>query len=135
MQWLINLVAEKVIAEIGVPPCYVDRGDPAEPDFEDTDLIVPTDWRELDLSGIVPAGAVAVHLRTWLQHTTARNYIQFRKHGNTNDINAFTSITQAANTYIFFDGAVGLDEDRKVDYKVVGEDWTIIFITVAGWWL
>ena len=58
---------------------YVDRGDPSSWDFQEGDLTTDNTWRDLDLSSIVPSGAVAVHLYVLIKDDTANKNIKFRK--------------------------------------------------------
>jgi len=135
MQWLIDLIAEKVIATIGIPPTYIDRGDPAIFDFLKTDLTQDGAWHELDLSAIVPAGAVAVNVHLTIEHVDVHRAAFLRKHGNANNFGIVGQRTQVSNKTIEKDGCVAISSDRKIDYFFEAPAWLIITMTITGWWL
>ena len=63
MQWLIDIIAEKVKNEIGIPPVFVDRGDVPFWDIDDFSTLFDNAWHTIDLSLIVPEGTSAILLR------------------------------------------------------------------------
>lgn len=112
---------------------YVNRGDPAVPDFTDTDLIIDNNWHELDLSAIVPeAGANhLVHLRIDFGGTGATLEGWLRERGNANTENAERYITRDEATHSR-SGLVMTDTQRKIQYRVwIGMN--TFNITVRGW--
>lgn len=135
MQWLVDLVAEQVIATIGIPPVYIDRGDPAVTDFDFAYFSVTNAWTEFDLSAIVPAGAKAVNLTCTLRATSINRKIQFRRHENVNDKSRSRMFTQVANQFITKDLVIACDENRKLDYfrDLIGINSASV--DVKGWWL
>lgn len=131
MQWLIDLI----ISRIGIPPVFIDRGDPAEIDFGIDDFTRDGVWHELDLSTIVPAGATAVLISVWLKNTETDKFFMLRKHGNTETWSSSVIATQVSNVYFGCDFVCVIDADRKADYLVSINGWTEIYFTVKGWWL
>lgn len=130
MQWLIDLVIEA----IGIPPTFIDRGDPAAPDFDATDLTKDAAWHELDLSAIVPEGATAVTLAILTHAAAVQNQLYFRRAGNTDAVNIAAVTTVIVGLLQTNDFVVAVDEDRKIEYSLTALNWNIIFITVKGWW-
>jgi hypothetical protein len=115
--------------------CFVDRGDPAGPDFREWDLDQDSAFHDLDLSGIVPAGAKAVYLRVVVEAAGGSNrYIALRKKGNVNSGNMPSLRTQAAGAYNDQSVFVICDSNRVIQYFVDG-GFTLDFIsiTVMGW--
>ncbi len=114
---------------------FVDRGDPAAHDFIKTDFTRDGAWHELDLSGIVPAGAKAVSLALTIRSSTVMALCKFRTKGNANEINRSMAWTQVANIWVGNDLVVPLSSDRKIEYNIANIVWTFIKLNVKGWWL
>jgi len=118
---------------------YVDRGDPSEHDFAETGskAVLNTDgnWHDLDLSSIVPAGATTVNLRLDVQDDQNGSWIQLRKKGNSYDINVAVLSSQVANIKNYGDVVVSCNADRVIEYQSVNVAFTVIRITVKGWWI
>jgi len=114
---------------------FVDRGDPAAFDRTVADFTVDNSWHDLDLSAIVPAGAVAVVLKLQLKTGLPEKYIYFRKNGNVNNYNVSFLNTQVTNIWVGGDLIVAVDTARKVEYMATAYGWTAINLVVAGWWL
>jgi len=131
MQWLIDLIIE----EIGVPPCFIDRGDPAVVDYVVGDLVIDNDWHDLDLSAIVPENAKGVVIHTLLTTQQVGLNFNLRKKGNTNAINISQAWSAVAFESFSPDMTVPCDENRKIQYKVWPGNWLILQLTVKGWWL
>lgn len=131
MQWLIDLVIEA----IGIPPVYIDRGDPNGHDYDENSLAVRNVWTELDLSAIVPAGAQAVNVDMSVNATSVNRKFRLRRHGNIFGTASRRIRTQAAGVAFDGGGAVAIDNDRKIDYNIDLIGITVIRMTVLGWWL
>ena len=127
-----NLFMRKAMK--GEIPMYVDRGDPAAYDFTLTDFTTDETWRDLDLSGIVPSGAAAVHLRVEVADNTKESTIKFRKKGNTNDINTGEIETRDSKTPNDQNLVVANDTNRVIQYWASNTSWTAIDFVVCGWW-
>lgn len=131
MQWLIDLVIEA----IGVPPCYIDRGDPAAFDFEQGVLTADAAWHDLDLSAIVPAGATAVSLRTLIRDNIVNGEIALRSAGRVNSITISTMLTRLANISNEQTITISLPASRIIEYRLTAGVWDRIILAVQGWWL
>lgn len=114
---------------------YVDRGDPSAADFLNTDLTTDGAWHDLDLSSIVPAGAVSVHLRVDVKDDAAYNYIQFRKSDNSNLLNMQICMEMIANLSFFYGIIVSCNSDRFVEYYASNTTFTSINIVIRGWFI
>jgi len=133
MQWLIDIIAQRVIETIGIPPVYIDRGDPSSYDYTQADLITNGQWYDLNLSGIVPANAKAVVLKVVVKDESVGIGISLRKNSNTRTCNAPSVTTQAANIYNVSSLIVACDENRVIEYLAANTTWDTINILVAGW--
>lgn len=111
---------------------FVDRGDPAASDYDETDLTADDAWHDLDLSGIVDAGATAVLLRVRLQARTKS--LLFRENGNSNAANVAALETGEGGSLQRGDLLVVPDANGVIEYKLSGAV-TAVDITVAGWWV
>jgi len=118
----------------GVEVGYVDRGDPASADFDQTDLTQDGAWHDLDLSSIVPVGVKVVSVNFQLSDTAAGSYMIFRKNGNSNSVTRTVIGTQVANVVTYSDGIVACDSGRVIEY-LVSQAISSITITVKGWWI
>ena len=113
---------------------YIDRGDPAAHDFDQTDLDMDNAWYLLDLSDIVlDSDAVLVHLLIFIKDSVAGLSLHIREHDNSNGINIAAIATQVANVWICGECQVSIDSFRLIAYKVSGPA-DGIYITVRGWW-
>lgn len=130
MQWLIDMVIEA----IGIPPTFIDRGDPDQPDYDVTELTKDATWHELDLSGIVPEGATAVTLSILIHAAAVQNQLYFRRAGNSEALNIAAITSTVVGLIQTNDFIVAVDENRKIEYNLTALNWNIIFITVKGWW-
>lgn len=116
---------------------YKDRGDPAAVDFARGVLTLDSTWRDLDLSGIVPVGAVAVEITVQAANNVVGKLISFRKNGNTNTRVTLSQKTQVATKQIYISGKVACDGDRIIEYFGTANDgdWTAAQITICGWYM
>ena len=131
MQWLIDLVIEA----IGVPPCFIDRGDDNTWDYDIDDLTTDGAWHDLDLSGIVAEGATAVLLRVAYVNDAIGRAIFFRKDGNVNELNVAEVETHIAETQRIESRTVAVSDARVIEYKTPAAGNPEIDIYVRGWWL
>jgi len=115
-----------------------DRGDPDEFDWEETGskAVLNTDanWHDLDLSGIVPAGATFVLLRIRVVDDAVSSVFNVKKKGNANALTGGSIRTQVVDIPVEFDIPVAVDADRKIEYLATNTAFTFIRITVKGWW-
>jgi len=111
---------------------YVDRGDPDSYDFTKADFTADLQWHNLDLSAIVPEDTTLVHIRVRLSCFDLAG-LQFRKKGNTNNINNAVMKIQIANIYYYEDFFVSCDSDRKIQYLSSNVTWNNLDLIIRGW--
>jgi hypothetical protein len=116
-------------------PVFVDRGDPAAYDFTQPDITIDEAWHDLDLSAVVPAGAIAVFFSALLNVTGVGSTLLFRPNGQANQINRSQIVIQAANVNFGQDMIVALDSGRIIEYLASGGAFTSISIIIRGWWV
>ncbi len=113
---------------------YVDGGDKAAGDYQLGSFTVDDAWHTLDMSAIIGVGVKLVNLFAIVAGTSFADYIEFRTHGNVEEINVALFAIPTGTPQIMDDKWVLTDADGKVDYKagavatLVGVD-----ITVRGW--
>lgn len=130
MQWLIDLVIEA----IGVPPVFIDRGDPATSDWNQATLTLDGAWHELDISAIVPTNASAILFRGLMRDGAIAKRLGFRKAGHVNAFNTSIMYTQVADVFIQQDCIIAVTTNQKIEY-IADAGIDLIFLTIAGWWL
>ena len=124
--------------KIGITTSFVDRGDPAGVDYNETGskAVLNTDgtWRDLDLSAIVPDGAEAILFAVKVLDDAVNSQFGFRRNGNSNTTNVSKMRTQVAN--VINDGTLisFCDENRVVEYFGSDLAFAGIEVTVMGWW-
>lgn len=131
MQWLVDLIIEA----IGIPPVFIDRGDPAAIDYTTGDFTKDNTWRDLDLSGIIPENAQGVVLNLRMNITVVNKFFALREKGNVNANNIARAYSQAANITYAADLICPLPTSRILEYIIAPGVWTILDLTVKGWWL
>ena len=117
---------------------YKDRGDPAAADQDITSLTADNEWHDLDLSvaASIDSTATALALFVYLVDDVAGSLIQFRKKGNSNDVNRSEVATQVGGTGRFVDVLVPCNTSQVIQYKLYTADTnapTAGSITVKGW--
>jgi hypothetical protein len=118
-----------LVSQVG----YVDRGDPSAYDFTEATLTTDATWNDLDLSSIVPKGAVEVRLYFRIKAATVGRHLLFRENGNANAINRGGAITQVANEWAYGETNVTLDKNCVIEYYGSNITFTEIDIVVRGW--
>lgn len=114
------------------------RGAGAPYDFVIGDFIVDGTWYDLDLSGIVPVGAVAVnmHCKTVANPAGPSSAWYVRPHGDLVTIGTCIGRTQ---TNVLPSGesfVIGLDADRSISYRlIIAGAIASLDVTVKGWWI
>ena len=114
---------------------YHDRGDPAVYDYDKDDLTKDGAWHDLDLSAIVPAGAVLIKIVGHVEGAGVDWKIWFRKKGNVNEINHGGMETLRANVERHRSATVTPDANRVIQYKADNVAWTTLDLAVRGWWI
>ena len=113
---------------------YVDRGDPNAIDFDISDLICDSTWRDLDLSGIITdSDAVLVQMRAIISSDTVGTTMVFRENGNEFTFNSQEIVIYNTAVTGREDVLVRLDENLVIEYfgSTLLNTVTII---VRGWW-
>lgn len=114
---------------------FVDRGDPANWDFILTDITADATWRDMDLSGIVPAGAYAVDILCIVGSTVAVSQaMYFRKKGYTQLRNTPAIIVQNTSALNEVPCVVPLDSNGKIQYNC-SVNITTMLLVVKGWFI
>jgi len=116
------------------PLVYVDRGDPAAWDKGHGTMTMDGSWNDWDLSGIVPANAIAVALRLYITDATPGTTLGVRENGNSNVHNSLQVVAQVANGPVNMDGIVTVDANRVVEYYASAA-FDYIGMLVKGWWI
>lgn len=135
MQWLIDIIKAWIVAEGYIKTSFVDRGDPAAWDYTLNDFTRDAAWHDLDLSGIVPAGAKAIAVFMKIKSNVVGSNLRLRTNGNVNTSNLTELKTQVANVIISFDVVTIPDGNRVVEYYASLAVWTDISLIVKGWWV
>jgi hypothetical protein len=113
---------------------FVDRGDSATHDWDQTTLTTDGAYHDLDCSPVVPAGAKAILFRVTISDNLVQQSFIMRENGNSNAINKSIVQTQVANVINDADMIVACDSDRVVEYGASNTTWTNINIAIRGWW-
>jgi len=114
---------------------WVDRGDPASNDWNVGDLIKDGTWRDLDCSGIVPAGTTTIAFKVIMSNSVSISMdFHLRKNGNSNSVNEFRLTNQLIDVDISGFGIVPCDSSRFVEYNASDSDfWTTLSVVILGW--
>ena len=112
---------------------YVNRGDPANADWTQADLTLDAGYHDLDMSAIVGARTVLVHLRVVIMDGTAGALCVLRTNGMSNAQNAARLNVATANKPDDEDIILTTDSAGLIEYRIdAGMDY--VTIVVAGWW-
>jgi hypothetical protein len=112
---------------------FTPRGDIPSWDFVVGDLTTDGNWNDLDLSSIVPSGAVAVLLHIQLNEDAVR-VVAFRRNGDPYNQPRSRIGVHVASVLQYQDLIVQCDPSRVIEYKADNATWTGISIAVRGWW-
>lgn len=119
---------------ISISNRYVSRGDPSADDFTQATLTMDNAFHDLDLSSIVPAGAVMVKVRIYLSDDHANATFSLRKNGNSNNKANSVLTNQVVGVAISDVFEVECDANRVIEYRA-SEALSTLQIVVLGWWL
>ncbi len=111
---------------------YVSSGDVVANSFDKTDFTYDSQWNELDLSAIVPAGVKLVHIEVVHRHSVPANWMKFKKLGYANDFNLVQFNTRVNGVDDWYDVWIEVDTDRKLGYKA-GASPTKFDVVIKGW--
>ena len=102
----------------------------ATEDWDEGDLTQDGNYYDLDLSSIVPAGAIAVLISGYYRTgTSSWRSINFRNNGAANSF-AGSGIT--LDEYVYFHFIIPCDSNRVIEYNV-NASMAAISIGVKGW--
>ena len=129
----INFVYKKKVDGGGM--IYVDRGDPNAYDWDMGDFTKDAAWHDLDLTGIIPAGALLVHGRMGLKATTSNETANFRRNGNVNIFNMTVIATQVGGLTIWKDILIAPDINGVIEYWFKVATWLYASMVIRGWFI
>lgn len=135
MQWLIDIISANVIATIGIPPTFIDRGDAFAWDWTKFTIDDDGTWKTWDLSGIIPVEATAVSIQTWIVINAVNEKVRFRPGAAYGTEAEAGSITQVGNIGLINDFTVAVGPNRTIQYNVTNAAWLQLNISIKGWWL
>jgi len=135
MQWLFDLVAQQVIDTIGVPPCFVWRGNFDSTDYNAASMTFDNNWHTLDFSSIAPAGAKALNLYTSVYSDFVGFSCRFRCRRAGATHNQDTCILRPQVAGIWFCGCffVACNDNREVEYTFDNAVNPDAKVTCRGW--
>ena len=120
---------------VGGIPYFVERL-ATSPDKQVGDFTCNGNWHVdgLDLSAIVPAGAIAIVLRVELLDDAASTHFTVRRSAadTHNDIIAMISVANVSDN---LREPISIASNRLLDYKASNVVITTIDLTVLGWWV
>lgn len=135
MQWIIDILAAKVIAEIGVPPCFIDRGDFGAFDWSLPALISDGVFRTLDISAIVPIKTKGILFTAQLVNAGVQKGLLLRPHPTSGVANFSALVSQVANVSSTGDLVIAIGPARTFQYSLSPGGWLVVDFAVKGWWL
>ncbi|MBA7494631.1 hypothetical protein ES702_05208 [subsurface metagenome] len=104
-------------------------------DFYKEQLTNDTNWNDINLSSILPAGTIAADIYLYCLDNAAGSNISLRQNGQTGDYQIRFVCTSVSVKPAYFNGLIAVDGDRKIEIKCNPKptDWSIININVVGW--
>ena len=114
---------------------YVDRGDVSGWDFTLSDFTTDSQYRDLDLSAIVPAGAISIKVAIEAKNDSVSKSIYLRKNGNTSGYHVSRLMTTVAGVLCSNVFDVFCDSDQVIEYYAMNSAWTVIDIFIMGWFI
>jgi len=115
---------------------YVDRGNFAAHDFSKDDLVIDSNWQELDLSKLIPVGAKIVKLRIDAATTSSINsYFDMKPFGYVDNYNNYPNNIYKAAYHHGVVHEIPIGPDKKVVYRAHAVTWDFLDVNVQGWWL
>lgn len=113
----------------------VNRGDPESADFTKVDLTTDGNWHELDMSSVIPKGAIAAVLAVRVLDDGVGNSLTIRPKAHSYPYHRFRNYQDTINQASSEQGIVFFDTDRAIEYLGSNVEFTSIEITVIGWWI
>lgn len=112
---------------------YYDRGLDAGHDFTEATLTVDNAWHDLDLSSIVPVGTVAVLMKSELTDAAFGCVVRYTITGIAGTYNCSRVHAPVTGGYGGGDSWVGVDGDRKIQYRASPAGIDSLKVYVAAW--
>ncbi|GAH91455.1 unnamed protein product [marine sediment metagenome] len=114
---------------------FVSRGDYSSSDFTFESYITDYVWRELDLTGIVPANATMVMINMQIKGSGIGESMMLSPYGYTNRWWHPQINIQAANVAMSAVAILPLFGVPKVQYRITPNGWSVLKTDVLGWWI
>ena len=114
---------------------YVDRGNLISADFVVGDFTKDGAWHDLDLSGIIDAGAVLIIAKLYITTDVANRAVRFKNADYANDGNTSMHRTQVANVPFINDLQVPPNANGIIKYKFDAVAWSEAQFTIRGWFV
>lgn len=99
------------------------------------DLTTDGTWRTLDLSSILPEGAVAANIWVYAVDDAAGSLFMMRPYG-VSDAGGYAQPhlrTQVVDKGLDGTFLLGVSTDRKIEYYATNTTWSQIYVSVVGW--
>lgn len=135
MQWLIDIIKDWMLDYGFLTTSYVFRGTINAHDFGTVSFTQDGAWHNLDLSSIVPEGASAVNLHGSGKSANISTILLLIKKGSGSSRAYCQLRCQVANHQNCFRRTFALGSDRKLEYKISDPPFSLLNISVVGWWL
>lgn len=109
------------------------KADQESYDFLKTDLTTDYQYHDLDLSSIIPAGAVAVLLWCAFKGDVAGAEVCLAKAGYSGNYLKALFFQPVADKGSGFSAIIPVSHDRKIKYRISYVNWVYVSINVVGW--
>ena len=92
-------------------------------------------WYDIDLSSIIPVGTTTIEVRIFIKDGALGSKIQFRKDGQTGNVQVLDARTVEANIDCPCFGKVGVSADRKIEFlcNPKASDLSEIYFLILGY--
>lgn len=130
-------ILDAIAAAGAVEHSYVSRQpDVSSDDFAKTDFTDDVAYNVLNLSAVVPVGAVVVFMACYVKDNLVNSTVSLRRYGNSNAVQTEVLQVIVANMPVRRVVVVGVD-DQKVEISINPKptDWNNVDITVVGWFV
>ena len=128
----VQVVRETVVVPQFVDRGFVDRGDPAAPDWTHEDLTCDGHWHVLDLTTVNAAIAGSTEVQFRIVFSGGYGDVRLRRHGCVNEVNVERQIYESGDPQSGFTMHVAPDANGRIDYWA--HSASRFTLTVSGWW-
>lgn len=106
-------------------------------DFILTDFTKDGAWHLLDLSAIIPVNAsgISIHVKGACTTVDAQSIARFRGGDVTHSLSTCKLRPQVNGRELAVFFALQPDSSRRIWYQVLVSSWTVLDLTVQGWWI